>query len=62
MTIQLARPDFQQLTRIVQNLPDFANVRDRRRLVVGALEGASKAAVTVSRLDQDGYLRPSLGR
>jgi len=54
MTIQLARPDFQQLTRLVQNLPDFANVRDRRRLVAGALEGVERADVILSRLDLDG--------
>ena len=39
MTVELSQPDFQRLSRIVQNLPDFANVRDRRRLVAGALAG-----------------------
>ena len=29
MTVKLSQPDFNRLTRIVQNLPDFANVRDR---------------------------------
>ncbi|MEQ8975550.1 MAG: hypothetical protein RIE73_34860 [Coleofasciculus sp. C1-SOL-03] len=38
MTVQLSQPDFNRLTRIVQNLPDFANVRDRIRLVAGALD------------------------
>ncbi len=54
MTVQLSQPDFQRLTRIIQNLPDFANVRDRRRLVVGALEGVSQVDVILGRLDLDG--------
>ncbi|NER21447.1 MAG: hypothetical protein F6J96_12205 [Symploca sp. SIO1C2] len=33
MTIQLSQPDFRRLTSIIQKLPDFANVRDRIRLV-----------------------------
>lgn len=52
--IQLSQADFQRLTQIVQNLPDFANVRDRRRLVVNALEGAPQADVILARLDLDG--------
>jgi len=54
VTVQLNQPDFQRLTRIVQNLPDFANVRDRRRLVAGALEGVPQADVILARLDLDG--------
>ncbi|ODH02277.1 hypothetical protein A4S05_24960 [Nostoc sp. KVJ20] len=54
MTVQLSTPDFQCLTRIVQNLPDFANVRDRRRLVAGALQGVSQADIILARLDLDG--------
>lgn len=54
MTVQLSQPDFQRLSRIVQNLPDFANVRDRRRLVAGALAGVPKADVILARLDLDG--------
>ncbi|MDZ8226520.1 trypsin-like peptidase domain-containing protein [Nostoc sp. ChiVER01] len=54
MTVQLSTPDFQQLTRIVQNLPDFANVRDRRRLVAGALQGVAQADIILARLDLDG--------
>lgn len=54
MTVQLSQPDFQRLTRVVQNLPDFANVRDRRRLVAGALEGSPQADVILARLDLDG--------
>jgi V8-like Glu-specific endopeptidase len=54
VTVQLSTPDFQRLTRIVQNLPDFANVRDRRRLVAGALQGVPQADVILARLDLDG--------
>lgn len=54
MTVQLSQSDFQRLTRIVQNLPDLANVRDRRRLVAGALEGVPQADVILARLDLDG--------
>ncbi|MBD2066001.1 trypsin-like peptidase domain-containing protein [Leptolyngbya sp. FACHB-671] len=54
MTVQLNQPDFRRLTRIVQNLPDFANVRDRRRLVAGALEGVPQVDVILARLDLDG--------
>ncbi|MBE9257081.1 trypsin-like peptidase domain-containing protein [Dolichospermum sp. LEGE 00246] len=54
MTIQLSQTDFQGLSRIVQNLPDFANVRDRRRLVAGALEGVAQADIIMARLDLDG--------
>jgi len=54
VTVQLNQPDFQRLTRIVQNLPDFANVRDRRRLVAGALAGIPQADVILARLDLDG--------
>ncbi len=54
MTIQLDQSDFQRLIRIVQNLPDLANVRDRRRLVAGALEGVPQANVILARLDLDG--------
>ncbi|MBN1285969.1 MAG: trypsin-like peptidase domain-containing protein [Anaerolineae bacterium] len=54
MSVQLSQPDFQNLVRIVANLPDFANVRDRRRLVVGALEGVPRAETILARLDLDG--------
>lgn len=39
MSVELSPSDFRQLLRIVQNLPEFTNVRDRYRLVAGALEG-----------------------
>lgn len=54
MTVQLSTPDFQRLTSIIQNLPDFANVRDRRRLVAGALQGVAQADIILARLDLDG--------
>jgi V8-like Glu-specific endopeptidase len=54
VTVQLSTPDFQRLTSIIQNLPDFANVRDRRRLVAGALQGVAQADIILARLDLDG--------
>lgn len=54
MTVQLSQFDFQRLTRIVQNLPDFANVRDRRRLLVGAFGGDPKAEIIMARIDWEG--------
>ncbi|MEO1377166.1 MAG: serine protease, partial [Cyanobacteria bacterium J06635_10] len=54
MTVQLSQPDFQRLNRIVQNLPDFANVRDRRRLLVGVFEGTPQANTILGRLDLEG--------
>ena len=54
MTVQLSTPDFQRLTHIVQNLPDFANARDRRRLVAGALQGVAQGDIILARLDLDG--------
>ncbi|MEM7578316.1 MAG: trypsin-like peptidase domain-containing protein [Cyanobacteria bacterium P01_A01_bin.80] len=54
MTVQLSQSDFQRLNRIVQNLPDFANVRDRRRLLVGVFEGTPQANTILGRLDLEG--------
>lgn len=54
MTVQLSTPDFQRLTRIVQNLPDFANVRDRRRLLIGVFEGTPQVNTILGRLDLEG--------
>lgn len=54
MTIQLSQPDFQRLSRIVQNLPDLADVRGRRDLVKGAFGGDPKADVILARLDWEG--------
>jgi hypothetical protein len=42
LTVQLSQPDFQRLTRIVQNLPDFGDMRSRCRLVAGALQDVAK--------------------
>jgi V8-like Glu-specific endopeptidase len=52
--VQLDPHDFRRLTRIVEKLPGFGNVRDRRRLVAGALEGAPKTDVILALLDLDG--------
>ncbi|NER20896.1 MAG: trypsin-like peptidase domain-containing protein [Symploca sp. SIO1C2] len=57
MTIQLSQPDFRRLTSIIQKLPDFANVRDRIRLVAGALEGVPQVDVILGGLDLDGAPR-----
>ncbi|WP_460202313.1 SUMF1/EgtB/PvdO family nonheme iron enzyme [Scytonema sp. NUACC21] len=54
MSVQLSHPDFQRLTQIVQKLPDFSNVRDRRRLIAGALEGLTEADAILAQLDLDG--------
>lgn len=52
--IQLSQEEFRRLASIVQSLPDFSNVRDRRRLVAGALEGVPRAETVLARLDLDG--------
>jgi V8-like Glu-specific endopeptidase len=57
MSVQLQRSDFLRLVKIVQGLPDFANMRDRRRLVVGALEGEPHAGTILAGLDLDGRPR-----
>ncbi len=57
MTIELQRQDFKSLVSLLQNLPDFANVRDRRRLVEGALQGSPRAATILASLDLDGNPR-----
>jgi V8-like Glu-specific endopeptidase len=57
MTIELAHDDFKRLVNIVQDLPDFANVRDRRRLVAGTLEGSPWASTILAGLDLDGNPR-----
>lgn len=53
MTVHLDQPDFQRLTRIVQNLPDFATevlhfwVRGRRVLPINVFfQSESKRAVS----------------
>ena len=54
MTIQLHRDDFRRLVDVVQNLPAFGTVRDRRRLVAGALAGEPRAETILAGLDLDG--------
>jgi hypothetical protein len=54
MSTQLSQNDFQRLVQIIYNLPDFSNVRDRRRLLIGALEGVPQSNTILSRLDLDG--------
>lgn len=54
MTIKLSQPDFLRLTQIVQKLPEFANVRDRRRLLIGVFEGKPQANTILGRLDLEG--------
>jgi V8-like Glu-specific endopeptidase len=54
VNVMLSQPDFQKLTQIVQNLPDFSNVRDRRRLISGAFQGVPQADIMSAGLDLDG--------
>lgn len=54
MTVELAQTDFQRLTQILQNQPEFALARDRYRLVSGALAGVERANVILGRIDFDG--------
>ena len=54
MSIQLSSSDYRQLTKVVQKLPDFTNVRDRRQLISLALEGTPKSEMMLARLDLDG--------
>ncbi|NET08105.1 MAG: hypothetical protein F6K09_39345 [Merismopedia sp. SIO2A8] len=51
MSIELDRTDFQQLVRIIQNLPEFETLRDRRRLLVAALAGVPQVDTILARLD-----------
>ena len=54
MTVKLNQEDFRRLAKLIQGLPDFANARDRRRLVAAALEGSSRADVFLGQLDLGG--------
>lgn len=54
MAIKLTTSDFREITRIIQNLPEFSNVRDRRRLLSAALEGVPNSDIILARLDLDG--------
>jgi len=57
MTIELQREDFKKLITLLQNLPEFASARDRRRLVSGALKGSPRADTILASLDLDGNAR-----
>jgi len=57
MTIQLKADDFRRLTALLQALPDFANPRDRRRLVAAALEGSPRAQTILGGIDFEGNAR-----
>jgi V8-like Glu-specific endopeptidase len=57
MSIALQHDDFRRLVNLLQDLPDFANVRDRERLVAGALEGSPRARDIRGGLDLDGNRR-----
>jgi hypothetical protein len=54
MAVQLSQTDFRELVRIVSTLPNFAIAADRVRLVVGALEGAPRAADILTQITFDG--------
>lgn len=51
---RLEQADFQALTQLLQNLPEFGIERERRRLVAGALEGVPNAEKVLARLDLGG--------
>jgi V8-like Glu-specific endopeptidase len=59
MSVRLSQQDFQRLTTIVQNLPEFGIERDRRRLVAGALEGVKNSDSILGRLDLSGAPMPA---
>ena len=54
MAIQLDREDFRTLVDLLRQTHDFANVRDRRRLVEAALEGSERGPDLLAQLDLDG--------
>ena len=54
MAVKLSQSDFRSLVHIIQNLPDFSNVRDRYRFLIGAFEGLPRAQDIVSQMDLDG--------
>jgi V8-like Glu-specific endopeptidase len=58
VTVELSTPDFQRLTRIVQNLDELSDVRGRRDLIKGVFGGDPKADVILARLDWEG---PAMG-
>lgn len=46
MTIYLSQADFQRVACIIQNLSDFANVRDRRREVLEIALSGERYSIT----------------
>lgn len=54
MSIQLSQQDFQRLIQIVQNLPEWGGVRDRRNLLMYTLAGNNQSNTILARLDLDG--------
>ena len=54
LSVELSQPDFLRLTRIVQDLPEFALARDRYRLMANTLSGVERANVMLGRIDFDG--------
>lgn len=54
MTIQLDREDFQRLINVIERQPQFAAVRDRRRLLDAAFEGEPRGATVIANIDLDG--------
>ena len=57
MTVQLKQDDFRRLVELLQGLPDFANARDRRRLLAAALEGSPRTGSILAGLDLEGAPR-----
>ncbi|MFO1428873.1 MAG: hypothetical protein U1F76_01835 [Candidatus Competibacteraceae bacterium] len=54
MTIPLQRDDFRRLIQLVQRLPGFGNVRDRRQRLTHVLQGEPRADILLASLDLDG--------
>lgn len=54
MSVKLSKENFQRLITIVQNLPEFAQERDRRRLIIAALEGVPNSETILARLNLSG--------
>lgn len=57
MTVQLTSDDFRKLVDTIATDVNFRSVRDRWRLVAGALEGSPRADDVLSTLDLDGTPR-----
>lgn len=57
MTVRLNQDDFRRIVDVVQAHSDFANARDRRRLVAVALEGSPRADTILAGLDLEGTPR-----